>query len=556
MPFQPARRQFVGTSAALAAAAALPSWARRGEPGGNAKLFRHGVASGDPLQERVILWTRISPATLQDRIEVRWRITQDPALRRTVASGRVVTDAARDFTVKIDATGLRPGTTYYYQFSAGGAHSPVGRTKTLAAAGLDHARLAVACCANYPYGFFNVYALIAQRHDLDAVLHLGDYLYEYANADYGDGRPLGRVPAPDREIVSLSDYRERHACYKGDADLQEAHRQHPWICIWDDHESANDSWMGGAENHQPDTEGDWLVRKTASIRAYREWMPVRDPSGWLDVSPTALRGTRDGRIDPLFRSFRFGDLADLIMLDTRLYGRDDAAHDPTGEKYTAVAADDPTINDPRRSLLGLDQEAWLYGELARSKQRGATWQVLGQQIMMAQLSLTRGATLLSRDQWDGYKPSRDRLFAAAQERQVRDLVVLTGDQHNTWANDLTANPWGEQYDAATGRGVVGVEYVVPAVSSPGLAAADIPEQSAALKAGAPHMRYVELQLRGYGLLDLTPERAQGEFWHVDRVDAPSRQETLGSATLSLRGKPGLVAASGASQPKAAADPAP
>lgn len=304
MPTPFSRRQFVVTAAA---AAALPGLAQAaGRQHDRDGVFQHGVASGDPLADRVLLWTRVSGAS--DTVDVGWRVARDPALRYVVASGRTRTSAERDFTVKVDASGLQPGVTYYYQFTARGARSPVGRTKTLPALGMNHARLAFASCSNYPYGLFNAYALIARRHDLDCVLHLGDYQYEYPNLEYGDGRPLNRVPRPDRETVTLADYRERHACYKGDKDLQEAHRQHPWICVWDDHESANDSWMGGAENHTPATEGDWFVRKAASVRAYREWMPVRDPADWLAVGNSALSGAirgaaANGRIEPLFRSF-------------------------------------------------------------------------------------------------------------------------------------------------------------------------------------------------------------------------------------------------------------
>ena len=559
MPTPFSRRQFVATAAA-AAAATLPGLAQAAaRQHALDGVFQHGVASGDPLADRVLLWTRISGAS--DTVDVRWRVARDPSMRYMVVSGRARTSAERDFTVKVDVTGLQPGVTYYYQFMAAGARSPVGRTKTLPALGMNHARLAFASCSNYPYGLFNAYALIARRHDLDCVLHLGDYQYEYANGEYGDGRPLNRVPRPDRETVTLADYRERHACYKGDKDLQEAHRQHPWICVWDDHESTNDSWMGGAENHTPATEGDWFVRKAAAIRAYREWMPVRDPADWLAVGDSALSGAirgaaSSGRIEPLFRSFHFGGLADLIMLDTRLYGRDDAAHDPNGKKYTGVAADDPVINNPRRSLMGFDQEAWAYGELARSKRRGSTWQVLGQQVMMAQLSGDHGATFQNRDQWDGYKATRDRLYTATAQRDVRNLVVLTGDIHSTWSNDLALNPWDGSYDAATGKGVVGVEFATPGITSPGSAPAEAAERTALLAKNAPHMRYVEMTQRGYGVLDLTPERVQGEFWHVDTVERYSRNERLASAMYTQRDRPGLVAASGASKPKAAADPAP
>ena len=560
MPLPFSRRQFVTSAAAGAGLIALPGMAAAASRRESSRrVFLHGVASGDPLADRVILWTRVSGAV--GAVEVRWRVARDAAFRKPVANGRTTTDASRDHTVKLDPTGLQPGTTYYYQFEAGGERSPVGRTRTLPRAGLNHARLAFASCSNYPYGYFNGYALIAQRHDLDAVLHLGDYLYEYPNEEYGDGRPFNRVPRPDHEILTLADYRERHACYKGDRDLQEAHRQHPFICVWDDHETANDSWVGGAENHTPGAEGDWLLRKAAGVQAYREWMPVRDVAGWLELGDSAMAGAirgaaRAGRIEPLFRSFDFGGLFSLMMLDTRLFGRDDASHDPTGKKYTPVSATDAVVKDPRRSLLGFDQEAWLYGEMARAKRRGDAWQVLGQQVMMAQYSIDHGASWQNRDQWDGYSPARERFLTAAREREVQDLVVLTGDMHSTWSSDLTANPWDGHYDAATRRGVAGVEFLAPGITSPGSSGEDARQRTAELHETAPHMRYVELTQRGYGILDITPERVQGEFWHLATVTKPSREEHLASAMLTERGRPGLLAASGPSAAKDAPDPAP
>jgi alkaline phosphatase D len=330
--------------------AADPRWLGANAGARELTPFLHGVASGDPLANRVILWTRVTPVSADAVVPVRWRVASDPLMRQVCCSGGVLTDASRDFTVKVDATQLTPGTTYYYQFSALDAHSPVGRTRTLPHDDVDRLRLAVLSCSNYPYGLFNVYGLVARRHDLVAVLHLGDYIYEYANGVYGDGTALGRIPDPNREIVSLADYRARHAIYKTDPDLQECHRQHPFIAVRDDHESANDSWMGGAENHDPDQgEGDWEVRRALSIRAYFEWMPIRGvPS------------------NPIYRRFRFGNLAEVDMLDTRLLGRDMQAASP---------ADVASINDPNRQLLGVEQEAWFFNRLAQSSAHEVPWRL-------------------------------------------------------------------------------------------------------------------------------------------------------------------------------------
>jgi alkaline phosphatase D len=238
------RRGFVIAASVASLGAATRAFpqqdeARRGGGGGSSHAwFKHGVASGDPLHDRVILWTRVTPKRTSDEVLVKWSIARDPRMKREECGGRVWTNASRDFTVKVDADHLDPNKTYYYQFEIqGGARSPVGRTKTLPIVHARNLRFAMASCSNYPFGYFHVYKRIAERADLDFVLHLGDYLYEYANGQYGDGAALGRLVAPDHEMVTLQDYRLRHATYKTDVDLQEAHRQHPFIAVWDDHEA-------------------------------------------------------------------------------------------------------------------------------------------------------------------------------------------------------------------------------------------------------------------------------------------------------------------------------
>ena len=289
------RRDFLLGSAAAAAslpwlaACAGPGWQPRpGNP------FHHGVASGDPLADRVVLWTRVSPPPdAPESIPVRWSVARDPAMSFEVAHGRSVAGPRRDHTVKVDATGLSPGRSYFYRFSVLDHDSPVGRTRTLPSGSPSSVRLALCSGSNMAFGYFNAYALLARRTDLDAVLHLGDYLYEYANGTYGDGAPFGRIPQPDREIVTLADYRTRHAQYKSDPDLQEVHRQHPFIAIWDDHEIAKGAWLSGAQNHQPD-EGAWTARWQNAVRAYLEWMPIRE--------------VVMGQSARTYRRFRFGSL--------------------------------------------------------------------------------------------------------------------------------------------------------------------------------------------------------------------------------------------------------
>jgi alkaline phosphatase D len=497
--------------------------------------FLHGVASGDPLEERVVLWTRVTgDAGAPRSFVVAWSIAKDPSFARVLASGATVTDESIDHTVKLDPSGLEPGTTYYYRFRALGHDSPIGRTRTAPRSKLARARIAVASCSNYPYGYFNAYAAIASRADLDLVLHLGDYLYEYANGSYGDGTTLDRVPRPNREIVSLADYRERHAQYKTDPDLQEAHRQHAFVAVWDDHEVTNDSWHSGAENHQAE-EGDFQQRKAAAQQAYFEWMPIRAE-------------THDGS-GRIYRAFQFGKLFDLIMLDTRLAGRDRQAADP---------CDVTQIGDPNRQLLGEEQEHWFFQALERSQRRGARWRLVGQQVMFGQLVnvLAPGGCIFNPDQWDGYAAARARVLTRLVDGGIDNLVVLTGDIHSSWGSDLAAAPFDpEKYDPTSGTGSLGVELVTPAVTSPGIDDATQAAQfGAAIRATHPHVKYVDLFHRGYALLDITKDRVQCEWYHVATISERSADESLGHALTVRSGTSHLVAAEAPTLPRADAPP--
>ena len=501
------RRQFLRTGAVGAALVGLvgasgcalralthPGAAARG-PGESP--FQHGVASGDPLGDRVILWTRVSPkpSELLESVHVDWWIARDPEARDVVLRGDLHVGPERDFTLKVDAEGLEPGHDYYYGFSIEGHASPVGRTRTLPDEEASQAKLAVVSCANHPHGFFNAYACIARRDDVDVVVHLGDYLYEYGNTAYGDGAALGRIPDPPHETTTLEDYRRRHALYKTDPDLQAAHARHPWITVWDDHESANDAWADGAENHSPD-EGDWNLRRLSAIRAYHEWMPIRDlPNG-------------------LFRSFRFGKLVDLVMLDTRLHGRDARV----GPKDHAGAA------DSERTLLGADQTAWLLEQLSDSKRAGTRWRLIGQQVVFAPLRGVFGE--FNPDAWDGYRASRDEILDHLEREEIGDVVILSGDVHSAWALDVPvrgSDPGGPRSFAPVAERPFGaVEFVAPAVSSrpfgtyPG--ARERVEKSAS---ALPHIRYSNLDENGFLILDITPERAQAEFIFSDPVKTRS-----------------------------------
>jgi alkaline phosphatase D len=510
------RRDFLASSVIAIGSASLHGVDRVFARQASDAVFRHGVASGDPLRDRVVLWTRVTPGTPGEVVDVGWLIARDQRMSRVFASGSVRTSAERDYTVKLDAVALEPGTTYYYRFSARGSRSPIGRTRTLPARPTSRARLAIVSCANFPFGFFNVYGRIAQRRDLDAVLHLGDYIYEYENGRYGgrnegDGRPLDRVPFPNKELLTLQDYRGRYGQYREDADLQAAHRTHPFIPVWDDHEFANDAWIGGAQNHDQG-EGAWAERKVAAMRAWREWMPVREtPRG-------------DYR---LYRQFAFGDLADLLMLDTRMEGRD----------AQVPAKDVAAVERASRQLLGGTQEQWLFENLRDSTAAGKPWQILGQQVMLSP-QVPRGAPAANDDSWDGYRAARDRVFDAVAGARVKHLVVLTGDVHSSWGYDLAPHPFDpKSYNPATGAGAIGTEIVTPSVTSPAWPPAS---QLAAIKAARPHLKYVSGEHRGYVILDLARDQLQADWWYVPTILERSESEQFGKGMVSEAGRPHLV----------------
>jgi alkaline phosphatase D len=456
--------------------------------------FAHGVASGDPLPGAVILWTRVT-TTSGAAVAVSWQIARDRDMRDLVGSGEVSTDASRDFTVKVDATGLEPGKTYYYRFLAEGGSSPIGRTRTAPAGGVDRLRFAVVSCARYAHGYFHAYRGIAARLDLDAVLHLGDYIYEYGTGDYGSARPY----EPAHEILTLADYRTRHGYYRRDPDLQAVHQQHPFIAIWDDHEVADNGYDQGAENHQPD-EGSWADRKAAATQAYREWMPIRDSESGV-----------------IYRTLRYGDLADLVLLDTRYGGR-----------VKQLPTDDPGLADKSRSILGATQEAWVAEELKGSK---ATWRLVGQQVVMTQLP-----SLFASDAWEGYPGSRERLFAVLTENKIDNVVVLTGDIHSSWANDLAPDVKDPAaYDPATGAGAIAVEFVTPAVSAPGATEAVAPA-AAALVTENKGVKFVDFYHRGYIVLDVTPARVQAAWFHYATPEEPEVPTTFARAFSTMSGQ--------------------
>lgn len=481
--------------------------------------FQHGVASGDPLADAVIVWTRVTPGSpdTAGTVPVDYVLATDPELSNVATSGSAVTDATRDFTVKVDVNGLTAGTTYYYQFSIGEAVSPIGRTRTAPAGdAADRARFAVVACSNYSFGFFNGFGAIAQRRDLDAVIHLGDYLYETAGGSV-------RQHEPDLEIVTLDEYRQRFAQYRQDPDLQEAHRQHPFIAIWDDHETTNNSYRDGAANHQPDTEGDWFERKGRAVRAYFEWMPVRDnvPLQPANFDAPADAAAMDGLLPEgngsIQRVLRYGNLLDLIMLDTRLAGR--------------VVQNGTDIVSPEQTILGAEQREWFLGELTASTSQ---WKIVAQQMTFAPIKVVplpedQGGTFLNSDAWDGYRFDRNAVLSTIADNAIDNVVVLSGDTHVVTAFDLPMEPSDPtRYDPVTGNGSLGVEF-----SSNGIANVGIIGEF--FMANNPHLKYSNLTLQGYLLLDVDRDRTQGEYYFTGVPQTRDATETFGRALLTADG---------------------
>jgi len=472
--------------------------------------FYHGVASGDPLPDRVIIWTRVTPdSNFSGNITVNWKVATDTSLNNVVRSGSFVTNEDRDYTVKVDVDSLQPNTWYYYEFETNGRKSLIGRTRTAPVGNIDSLRFAIVSCSNWENGYFNAYGRIEARNDVDAVLHLGDYIYEY-----GSGANSTRVHEPSNEIVTLTDYRIRHSQHKLDPQLRKLHQQFPFITVWDDHETANDSYRDGAENHQPATEGDWYVRKKNGVKAYKEWMPIREP----DANDTIR----------IWRQFIWGNLMNLMMIDTRLYDRD-----------KQVTLGSPNLNDTTRQMIGPIQRAWLESQLANSTQK---WNVIGQQVMFAPLKVFNNPVNL--DQWDGYPAERNRIMNFIMNNNIPNPVILTGDIHTSWANDI---PY-QNYNGTTGAGSMGVEFVATSVTTPG---ADFISNLSSfgvtlIKSQNPHMKFIDLTRRGYVILDLNHQRAQGDFYFVDRVDQVTNNEVFAEGWYCQDGTRHLQKASAAS----------
>ncbi|UAB78562.1 alkaline phosphatase D family protein [Erythrobacter sp. SCSIO 43205] len=531
------RRGVFALAGASAAVVATPSTAKSFGTG-----FTHSVASGEPSASSVLLWTRYvgdEATTLQ------WQVSESANFADIVAQGEVTATPSRDYCAKAIATGLWPDRWYFYRFVApSGATSPVGRTRTLPQGPTSKFRMAVFSCANFGFGYFNAYAHAAEVNDVDLAVHLGDYIYEYGGDTYPseDQRHPDRSVAPGNEIVALADYRQRYASYRADPDLQRLHQVLPMIAVWDDHESTNDSWKDGAQNHQPETEGSWEVRKAIAKRVYREWMPVSD--------------------EP-YAAYDVGDLATLMRIDTRLEGRDEqfsltgilAGKDsPEAMVEALIKFRDGEYVNPDRQLLGAAQEAWLANELQKSTARGATWQVLVQQVLIGKLSSPKGiASLLgdnvpefararltaaamaaeagvplNMDAWDGYPAARTRVFEAARKVDA-NLVVLAGDTHNAWAFDLAHE--GE---------AVGVEFGTSSVSSPGFESylASLPPAvlEGALVSSNDELKWADTSQRGYMMVEMTPEAATCEWRFTASIKSRSAKLAGTKSLTTLKDK--------------------
>ncbi|MFI9252259.1 alkaline phosphatase D family protein [Streptomyces sp. NPDC053069] len=512
----PRRRTVVKAAAATAVlagplAAALPARAADQAP-----AFLHGVASGDPLPDGVLLWTRVTPtpeATPGSGVgpdtEVNWVVAKDKAFTSIVAKGSVTATAASDHTVKADVRGLEPATDYWFRFSAGATDSPPARTRTAPAAdaNVSGLRFGVVSCANWEGGYFAAYRHLAARSDLDAWLHLGDYIYEYKSGEYAARGRVVRPHAPANEIITLADYRVRHATYKTDPDLQALHLKAPVIAIWDDHEFADNAWSGGAVNHTEGAEGTWTARKAAAKQAYFEWMPVR----------TAIEGTT-------YRRLRFGKLADLSLLDLRSF-RSQQASTASG-----------SVDDPNRTITGRAQLDWLKAGLKASDTR---WRLVGNSVMIAPfvigsltadlfkplaklLGLPQDGIGVNTDQWDGYTHDRRELLDHLRANAIGNTVFLTGDIHMSWANDVPvdAGTYPLSPSAAT-------EFVITSVTSDNLDdIVKVPEGTVSalaapvIEAANRHVHWVDTDRHGYGVLDITTDRAQMDYYVLsDRTDA-------------------------------------
>lgn len=505
---------------------------QRQDPPAGTLPFLHGVASGDPLPDTVILWTRVTPSAeavpgseLGPDVKLRWEIAEDAKFENVVRSGEAIATAAQDHTVHVDPWQLNPATVYFYRFIVvdgefAGASSPMGRTKTAPAldASPEKLKFAVASCANWESGHFTAYKDMAERgnsDEIDFTLFLGDYIYEYAQGEYAGFGPVRDIQPP-HDTVSLADYRIRHGQYRTDIHLQAAHAANPWLVVWDDHETANNSWAKGAENHDPATQGEWITRRNNAMQAYFEWLPIR-----------ATSPSENGHI---YRNFSFGDLADLTIMDLRTY-RDEEGR----------ALDVHTFNSPDRTILGSEQHEWLKGQITHSS---AKWFILGSSVMFAPMNLVTlnqdprmssvcsflgdhriDGVPLNSDQWDGYAHER-RQISELLANSGSKVLVCTGDIHSEWAHVLSHD--GREY---------GAELVCSSISAPNVdEILTLPPHNEIsnlakhyLHMANPHLRHVELDYHGYAIATVTSEGVDMSWRRVNDILATPETASVAEA---------------------------
>ncbi|MEN1783740.1 MAG: alkaline phosphatase D family protein [Bacteroidota bacterium] len=546
----------------LAACEQLDDFLGGDDPIDGIPRFLHGVASFDPIANAVIIWTRYTPVTaeLAQFIQIDWEVATDSSFNNIVKRGLQYASAANDFTIVQDVTGLDPNGKYFYRFTQPGSGevSITGETITLPEAGaaVSSLKLASCSCSNFPTGLFNVYDAMT-KSDADIILHLGDYIYEYEVGGYGTNEnttALGREHDPATEILTLEDYRLRYRQYRTDEGLQLAHQKKPFIVVWDDHEITNDAYKEGAENHD-DSEGDYQERLQRAIQVHSEYLPVR----------TDTQGI-------IYRNFEYGSLVNLVMLDTRIVGRDRQLS--FGDFFGADGSFDfagfgAALGNLNRALMGSEQLSWAAGAIGGS---GAEWQVLGQQVLMGamtvpaelliligqvaggdtapqtlaalQAAIVELSTLKARalagdptltaaelarlaaqipynlDAWDGYAVERERLYALLNGKKT---VVFAGDTHNAWHNilrDANGNKVGEEFACAsvTSPGFEGIFGNDPATI------AGIEQAFMLLIDG---LQYFDAKQRGYVLTEFTPGGAKASYRFVDTIATAAYTEQEG-----------------------------
>jgi alkaline phosphatase D len=500
--------------------AAAQAW-RVGDP------FSLGVAAGAPRPDGFVLWTRLAPDPLSadpatpggmhgGDVTINYEIASDSGLRNIVRRGEAIAEQAFAYSVHLDVAGLDPSRPYWYRFTSGDASSRIGRAVTLPKPGsaLERLKFGFVSCSNYEHGYFSAYRHLANENP-DFVLFLGDYIYEYME----ERRPIVRRHSDGIEASTLPTYRNRHAQYKLDPDLQSLHAEAPALVTWDDHEVQDD--YADKWSKFFDDPSQFLNRRAAAYRAFYEHMPVRP-----------IMSQPEGAVMRIYDRFVFGDLVEISMIDGRQYRSREACYAPPNKGGTHLEsnASCPERNDAGRTMLGFAQEAWLHGNLARSKAR---WNVIAQDVLMAQLGIKIDDTYgFSTDDWDGYPANRSRLLKRIHDSQVSNPVVIGGDAHSFFANDLRLD-----FDDPASP-IVATEFVGTSISSFGPPY----EPIARAVADTPYIHFFDSRRRGYVAIDLVPKQMQVRMQVVSDATNPNADISTFKTFAVEGGRPGVVAA--------------